>query len=235
MKQLTIIGIILMVFSVMLVYESSLQFESSVANSALQSVVVDPHSSAAMPFHVSNGTAVGTFYYANSSNLTYYLLDSQAFSGVSGMLNSTRLLSAAYAYNDVGVYEIIYSNSSGIFPSAVGRLPQGSYFYNGTAIFSNGTYYNVFQNFGSQNMLVYYSIIQKPRLSTTSTLFSSGAYGILAAFLFLAGIGLIGYSLLAHREPELVSEADVDALYASYDNAARKTRKGAIRKHGKAK
>ncbi len=235
MKQLTIIGIILLVFSVMLVYESSLQFEGSVSNSALQSVVVGPHASAAMPFQVSNGTAVGTFYYANTSNLTYYLLDSQAFSGVSSMLNSTGLLTAAYAYNGMGAYEIIYSNSSGIFPSSLGRLPKGSYFYNGTSIFPNGTYYNVFQNFGSQNTLVYYSIIQKPQLSTTSTLFSSGAYGILAALLFLAGIGMIGYSLLARREPKQVSEADVDALYASYDNGARKARKGARKKHGKGK
>jgi hypothetical protein len=231
MKKFTMIGMGMVLFSIILLYASSQQFESNLSNSTLQSAMLTPHKSLAIPFYITNSTVLGSFYYANSSNTSYYLVSSQAFSHISPYLNSSTLLNRSAQYEGNGLYEIIYRNSSGVFPDQIGSaLKPPNYYYNGTAIFSNGTYYDIFQDNGNTSVLVYYSTVQKLQLSVNNSILGSTVFGLFAALMFLAGIALIGYSILIRKE-ELPKAAidgkNIDALYAKYDRkkAPRKPRK----------
>ena len=70
MKKFTLIGICMVVFSILLLYASSLQFESNFANSTQYSATLTPHNSFTSSFQILNTTILGTFYYANNTNVS---------------------------------------------------------------------------------------------------------------------------------------------------------------------
>ncbi len=221
MRQTVLLGIILLIFGFVLLYSSSVSFENQAANNSLQSTVVYPHNTISIPFDVLNSTILGMFYYSNSSAITYYFMNQSAFSTVIPYLNSTSLLNQSEKLKGHGLYQLLYNTSSGVFPYQNSTAPRPpSYYYNGTSLFNSGTYYIMFHNSGNTTVLLYYSIVKKLQISINNALLGSSILALVAVLMLLAGVGLLGYSLIVKKEAPAAptTPADIDQLYAKYSD-----------------
>jgi hypothetical protein len=217
MKRLTIIGIALLLFSILLIYTVSL---STLNSAAVNSFFIAPHNAIAIPFTLSSSTVFSSLYYAtNSTNVSSYLMNSSAFAHVEPYLASNQLLNETIKQEGAGVYQINYLNASGIFPNRDSYAKPPSYYYNGTDVFGNGTYYDVFQNSGGTNTTVHYSS-GSVQLSANSPSTSHILLYMISSFMFIAGICIIGYSIIVKKDDKPKdSEAEkieVDSLYSKF-------------------
>ena len=235
MKHTALIGIALVIFALLVFYESARAFEGNISNSSIQSITVQPFSSVAMPFTISNNTAVGSLFTSNSSAMSFYLVSAGVYGAVSPYMNSSLLLNHTAAYEGNGVFEIIYRNSSATFPYIGARaLPKPDYYYNGSSILASGTYYNIYQNTGNSSALVYYSVNKQIQLSVTNSIISTSVYGLFGILLLFSGFGVLIYSVFfkkATNTPK--ANNDIDKIYAKYSvsNSRRQTvKKKAVKK-----
>ncbi|MCL5413511.1 MAG: hypothetical protein M1569_03870 [Candidatus Marsarchaeota archaeon] len=224
MNRLVIIGALLILLSIGVVYVSSLQFQQGFNNTII-ALSIGSNSIAHSNFTLSNSTAYGFVYYANTVAIDYFLLNQSAYVDISQYLNSSSSLPAAV--NSLGGYGIIYAaynSPMGVFPQQSSMSPQ---YANQSMILLPGTYHVILDNPTSSNAVIYYSTITRQQESISNTLFSSAAYPFVGVILFIAGIVAFIYSLFSGRKAEapLMSEGEISRLYDSYG------RKGGRRVH----
>lgn len=228
MEKPKIIGLLLIVSSIVVIYASSLQFQSGFSGSNIFALSLKPGGTAYAQFNVSNGTIVGTIYYTNNSKIDYLIVNSLGFIYLyNNALSQSRV---AYAESNGGVVESLINASAGMFPYS-GNTSSSVYVRDNSTSFPPGAYYQVFHNPGNANVMVYYSAILRPQSSASNMIFSSSIFGIIAALMFVSGILIIIYSIFLNKgNPNASSENEISSLY---DMEERKTRKRRKRKTNK--
>ncbi|MDE1768509.1 MAG: hypothetical protein KGH64_03685 [Candidatus Micrarchaeota archaeon] len=237
MKRLTLTGILLVIFSLGILYASYGSFSSTVANNTVQALALSPHEAIDVPFQVQNSTILSTIYFVKNGSIAYYLVNSSAYSKLSHYTDANSLLNASESLKGNGVYEILSNSSSGSYPlqpSIV--LRSQDYYYNGTDNFAAGTYYDIFQNLESNSTTVYYTVVTKLQLSESNSIFYSAAYGLTGTVLLIIGVIIIGYSFLVQKSPaseDAAKKDEIDKLYAEINEKEGSTRTKKARKNKK--
>ena len=229
MNKLTLTGIILVVFSIGLVYLSSLQFQSNFSGGNIHALSLGPNSTIYSPFNVSGNTIVGTVYFVNGSRVDYLLLSNQGFLYLHNKTGNTTLLK--YAESKGTVLEAAQNSTAGAFPSSGQSGPV--YTYNNSPAIPAGTYYNVFHNRNNTNTTIYYSTILKPQSDINNALMSTAGYGIVAAAMLLAGIIAIIYSIFIKKGKEEEKSVKDEDIYKIYEKEERKAARSRKRKTNK--
>lgn len=240
MKSLTLLGIILLIVGLSMIYESSIQFENSADNSsALQSATILPYNSIVIPFVLNSSTVMGSIYVSNSTQTAYYVVNQSAFSKINLYLNSTLLLNQTKKYEGSGVMQISTNSLTGGFPNQNGTVSNSQeYFYNGSALLGPGTYYNILQNYGNYQILVYYSIIKKVQISVNNSIILSSGLSLFGFILLIIGFILTAYSIMIKDKDKVpvqsVDQPDVTELYSKYSTKSTKP-KSPHKKHKRKK
>ena len=229
MQRLTKIAILLILFSAALTYISAQQFQGSFSGGSLQEMGVPPKSAAYFTFDLPNSTVVGFVYFTNGVPVNFLLLNQQGFSSIQLKSNSSSDIYTG-SLNATDTIELIYNSTSGIFPYQ-NASSYSSYPSQSSPMLPGGRYYAVFQNSGGSNATVSFSLVTKSQSQVGGSVFSSAAYGISAAAMFVAGVLALIYSLFSKKpqEPQKYSE-EADALYGRIGRARRVAKTHAARR-----
>ena len=198
MKNLTKIGILAFIFSIIIVYMSSLNFQQAVTGSTLQQALLPAQNTTTVLITLPNSTALGMAYYTSSNTVNFAFTNESGLAEALTRINSSSLWPATSA-NGTGILEMSYNSTYGIFPYQMQNGTQLVHYTSQFPILAAGNYYAIFRNPGNSPITVYYSTVLKPQSQINSLLISNAAYGAIAMLLFFGGLFIIFYSIFVKK------------------------------------
>lgn len=233
MKKLTKIGILIFAMSLIVIYMSSLAFQSGFQGGSSAELGVRPHGTVYYPVNLTNSTVAAFFYYTNGSDIDYYLLNQSGFEFAnSTIMSGLNLSSDSNSLKARGAIDMEFGSSYGSFPYQASNASSLSYQYSQSPILPPGTYYNLFQNPSGGNVTVSLLYVLKSQSSVQGSIISSSGYGIAGAALFFSGVVIMAYSLLFDKEKKQeaqVQEEEIEKVYGSrekHNNGRHHSKKG---------
>ena len=227
MKNLTKIGILAFIFSIVIVYMSSLSFQGAVTGSALQQAIIPAQNTTQILIMLPNSTALGLAYYTNGNAVNFAFTNESSLAAAISEINSSSLWPVAPT-DGPKILEMSYNSAYGIFPYQMQNGTQLVHYYSQSPILSAGNYYAIFHNPGNSSITVYYSTVLKPESQINSMLISNAAYGAVAMLLFFGGLVIIAYSIFINKggaPPDISTEATVEK--------SRRTKRPSSSRHGR--
>ena len=219
MKNLTKIGILAFIFSIIIVYMSSLSFQGAVTGSALQQALLPAQNTTTVLIVLPNSTALGMAYYTNGNFVNFALANASGLAAALLAINSSSHWQAASA-ETANILEMSYNSMYGIFPYQMQNGTPLVHYSSQSPILAAGDYYAVFHNPGNSSLTVYYSTVLKPQSQINSMLISNAAYGAIAMLLFFGGLAIIFYSIFIKK-----SDAQPDIQSASLSEKSKRPRR----------
>ena len=207
MKNLTKIGILAFIFSIIIVYMSSLSFQGAVTGSALQQALLPAQNTTTVLIVLPNSTALGMAYYTNGNVVNFALANASGLDAALLAINSSSNWQASSA-DTANILEMSYNSMYGIFPYQMQNGTPLVHYSSQSPILAAGDYYAVFHNPGNSSLTVYYSTVLKPQAQINSMLMSNAAYGAIAMLLFFGGLAIIFYSIFIKKsdvQPDIQS------------------------------
>ena len=232
-KKLLGIGIVLLIVGALLStgsYQATQSIFPNANNTVTAKALLAPHLIAYSPLYL-NTTSFVSMGYNSSNTISFYLVNGSAFTRLLPLIDANRsLIGNATALEGKGVFFIVYNQSRGIYPyqTVYGNLfPVPTYQNTNSSVLLSGTYYLIFENDAGANTIVAYSSLAKPASSVSIIASSSAGFGLVGAFLVLAGLVLMVYSFISRRNvQEQLKQEEIDRMYSSIGKTPARKRSG---------
>jgi hypothetical protein len=233
-RRMLFLGIILFIAGIIASYLSvQSALGSSSATPTVQSIALKPRSTSFIALQL-NQTGMVSVSYVASNSIDFIFSDATAFGSIGNSANS--IVSRASSLEGAGIFEINMNITRGIFPyPSYGTQSSYSGYNSNVTTLDAGTYYAVFVNEGYSNATtVWVSYLALPLSSIRSMPASVGGYGLVSAFLILAGIILFALSFFRKgarpgKKEEMV-DAEAARLYAEIEKRQKKQRTRRVHK-----
>ena len=201
MKNLTKIGILAFIFSIIIIYMSSLNFQGAITGSTLQQAILSAQNTTSVLLVLPNSTAFGMAYYTDGNAVNFALTNESGLAAALSEINSSSKWSAQSTGSSY-ILEMSYNSTYGIFPYQMQKGAHLVHYSAQSPILPAGNYYAVFHNPGNSSITVSYSTVLKSESQINSMFISNAAYGALAMLLFFGGLLVIFYSIFIKKSAE---------------------------------
>lgn len=201
MKNLTKIGILAFIFSLLIVYNNSLNFQNSFSTPAVHQVIVTPQNTTIKYIQLDNSTVFGLLYYTDGNAVNFALANASGEAPATHYISSGTRPSSANN-SGYGIMEMSYNSIYDMFPYQQSNGTGTTYYSTQSPILPPGNYALIFYDPANTPVQVLYSIATKPQYQVNNTLVSTAAYGIIGALLFFGGIIVILYSVFIKRDSD---------------------------------
>jgi hypothetical protein len=236
-RRLLIIGAILLLAGLVMVFGSSQATLAALPNensTNTQRAYIPANTVAYYPITLVSVSFVGIGYNATTP-VSFYLVNSSAYNAMLPAIHDNESLkNISISLEGKGVVAAQWDSAKGIFPwqaSYSGIFPPPNYSEENVTLLPNDTYFILFQSGSTSNStLIAYSIITTPASDLGISSFAAAGFGVVGAFLVLAGLALCVYALIRKGDdPETLREKEVDRIFADIEKKKRPRKKSRYR------
>ncbi len=223
-KKFVSLGVILLIAGLLVAFSYSSQSGKQAGTLSRQNIIIAPNSLVYSPIVLNKTDVVYVVYTSDNVPINFYLVNSYAFSGIRQNITKGYLPGNFISdYSGRGLYIAIKNSSHGIFPYTSNFSSDGfsaPTYYNGTEILGVGTYYMIYANSGNvpSNITFGYVLPNTAIINETQNFVSSGmgVYGSVSALLFMGGIILIVWGVIAEgkeKDESKYKEEEIQKMY----------------------
>ena len=227
-KNFLYLGILLLILGIILAFASpSFALPSQFSSPSSQIVLVNASLLGYVPMQLNqSGLVVLTFN--ASAPVDFYLANTTAFLQINGKsVANSSARSTAIGLEGNGVYEIYQGSTDGTFPfTTVSGTSKPNYIVSNLSTFASGTYYAVFANSGSKTVQIELTALPISLTQLESSTSSLGTYFMVAALVFIIGIGLMVFAFISKGGKAQTEEAKDKQAQQEFDKIEGKSKKG---------
>ena len=229
-KRFVSLGVILLIAGLLVAFSYSSQGGKQAGTLSRQNIIIAPNSLVYSPIILNKTDVVYVVYTSDNVPVNFYLVNSYAFSGIRQNITKGYLPGNFISdYSGRGLYIAIKNSSRGIFPYVSNFSKDGfsvPTYYNGTEILGSGTYYMIYANSGNvpSNITFGYVLPNTAIINETQNFVSSGmsVYGSASALLFLGGIILIVWGVIAEGKEKNEPKYKEEEIQKAYKQIERR-------------
>ncbi len=200
MKNLTKLGILIFVFSILIVYNNSLNFQSSFTTPVTRQLAIPPQNITEERITMQNSTVFGLLYYTDGNSINFALSNSSGASAAANYISSRAgVYSNSTNTPNSNIMEMSYNSIYGMFPYQRSNDTAITYYSTLSPVLPPGNYTIIFYNPSNTTVQIIYSVATKPQYQINNTLISTAAYGSIGVLLFFGGIIVILYSIFIKK------------------------------------
>lgn len=228
-KNFLYLGILLLISGIALgLFTPGFSFSPQAQNRISEGVVVNASALGYVPLPLNqSGVIVLTFN--SSSNIDFYFANATAFGKISAAkVAGSGSRSIAVSFEGKGVYEVYQNNLNGAFPYPGNQGVASPLYLLNSTLLRPGIYYAIFANPGNRTAQIAVTAFPIPLSGIQSSATSLSTYFGVAFLLFVAGIGLMVFSLLSKRgqKDQEAMDREVEKEYDRIEGRGGKHGKG---------